>query len=165
MKMKPAGYSRLQIRLHWTIFVLVALQFVLHDPIAEAWAKFVEGVEAPFNPLIALHVFGGIGIALLTIWRLVVRAKRGAPALPESESALQKAAAHGTHHTLYLLLILMPLSGAAAWFGGILPAATLHFYLKFAMLVLVGLHVLAALYHQYVLKNNLLRRMMAAEKD
>ena len=161
----PKGYSRLQISLHWIMLLLIVAQFVLHDPIAEAWGQFLKGVETPFNPLIAQHVFGGGLIAILAIWRLVLRAKRGVPALPAEESAIQKSAAHATHFGLYALMILMPISGSAAWFGGILNAANVHFYLKFAVLGLVALHVLAVLYHQYVLKNNLLRRMMAADKD
>jgi cytochrome b561 len=33
----------------------------------------------------------------------------------------------------------------------------------FVALVLIGLHVVAAIYHQYVLKDGLIRRMMKAE--
>ncbi len=162
--MKPAGYSRLQISLHWIIMLLVALQFIFHDSISEAWDKIEGGLEAAFNPMVAMHVFGGILILLLTLWRLAVRRKRGAPALPETESAVQRIAAHATHHTLYLLLILTPISGAVAWFGGVEKAADGHEVLKTLMLILVALHVLAALFHQFVLKNNLLDRMRTEDK-
>ena len=161
----PKGFSRLQIRLHWIIFVLVALQFILSDYIAEAWFKYVDTSEFQFSALIASHVAGGVLILVLTLWRLMVRRKRGTPALPEMESPAQKAAAHGTHHTLYLLLILMPLTGLAAWFGDIRLAASVHFYLKFALIALIALHVAAALYHQFVLKNNLIDRMRTPDTD
>ena len=160
--MKPAGYSRIQISLHWLVFALVALQFILSDYIAEAWYKWVDTGAFDFNLLIALHVFGGILVALLVAWRLALRAKRGTPPLPEAESRAQKAIAHGTHHSLYLLLILMPLTGAIAWFGGYSFAASVHFYLKFAIIALISLHIAAALYHQFVLKTNLLDRMKTA---
>ena len=157
--MKPAGYSRTQIVLHWIVFVLVVQQYVFNDYIAEAWAEITEGAEMQFSPVIAAHVFGGILIGLLIIWRLLLRARRGVPASPEGDSPAQRAIAHGTHHTLYLLLILMPVSGVAAWFMGIEPAATVHFYLKLPLLALVLLHVIGALYHQYALKDDLIGRM------
>ena len=157
--MKPGGYSRAQIVLHWIVFLLVVQQFVFSEYIEEAWEKIAEGAEMQFSPLIALHVFGGILIALLVVWRLMLRARRGVPASPGAETPAQKAIAHGTHHALYLLLILMPVSGAAAWFLGLEPAATAHGYAKVAVIVLVLLHVIGALHHQFILRDNLLDRM------
>jgi len=136
--MKPNGYSRKQIWLHWIVFLLVVQQFVFNDYIKQAWITYVKTNEFQFNLLIALHVLGGILIALLVIWRLAIRIKRGAPASPEGDSALQKGLAHATHYTLYLLLLLMPISGAAAWFLDVQQAATTHFYLKFAVIALVS---------------------------
>ena len=161
----PKGYSRLQIYLHWIIFVLVALQFILSDYIADAWFKYVETSEFQFSALVASHVAGGVLVLLLTLWRLMVRRKRGAPAMPEGESAAQQAVAHGMHHSLYLLLILMPLTGLAAWFGDIGLAASVHFYLKFALIALIVLHVAAALYHQFVVKDNLIDRMRTPDTE
>ncbi len=157
--MKPKGYSRTQIALHWVVFLLVALQFIFNDYIKDAWFKWVDTGEFQFNLLISGHVIGGIVILVLVLWRLFLRKKRGAPELPAEETKAMKAAAHGTHHTLYLLLILMPITGMGAWFGEQTLAATIHFYLKFALIALIALHVAAALYHQFVLKNNLLDRM------
>lgn len=157
--MKPNGYSRIQIILHWLVFALVAAQFLLGETIAEAMEKIREGAQVPFNPLIAQHVFGGGLILLLVIWRLALRKKRGVPDMPEGESPAQKMVAKGTHHILYLLLILMPISGSVAWFLGVNAASNGHQIMKVVLIVLVGLHVVAALYHQFVLKNNLLDRM------
>ncbi len=75
-----------------------------------------------------------------------------------------KLAAHLTHWTLYALMILMPLSGALAWFGDVELGAIVHNILKLPLLVLVLLHVLAALFHQFVLKTNLIARMKTAEE-
>jgi cytochrome b561 len=124
---------------------------------------FTKTGAVEFSPLVAAHVFGGIAILLLVLWRLVVRFKRGAPLPPESEHPLLKMAAHLSHWLLYALMILMPVSGVLAWFGGIEQAATNHFYMKFAMLGLVALHVVAALFHQFVLKTNLIQRMKTPE--
>ncbi len=159
----PTGYSRLQIRLHWIITILIVAQFVFHESIAKAWDMFTKTGATEFSPLVASHVFGGIVILLLVLWRLTVRFKRGAPLPPESEHPLLKMAAHLSHWLLYALMILMPVSGAVAWFGGIQLAATNHFYMKFAILGLVALHVVAALFHQFVLKTNLMQRMKTPE--
>lgn len=153
------GYSRAQIALHWVIFLLIAAQYLLHDAIVAAWAAFQEGREIAFSPLVASHVVGGALIFVLVIWRLLIRARRGAPGEPEGVSRAQAVAAAGMHHTLYLLMILMPISGSVAWFGGVEAAAAGHSVMRIVMIVLVVLHVLAALYHQFVLKNGLIGRM------
>ncbi len=155
----PTGYTRTQIILHWLVFVLVVLQFVLNEPIAEAWDKIEDGVEVGFSPLIAQHVFTGLLILVLVVIRIAIKVRRGAPALPENEPAILKIAAHGTHLSLYALLILMPLSGAAAWFAEAELAAEGHEVMKVLVLVLVGVHVLGALFQQFVLKSNVLARM------
>jgi len=156
---KPAGYSRLQIRLHWIVFGLIALQYIFAESMEKAWGIVVKGGTVEFSPLIAAHVFGGMAIMLLVLLRLVVRLKRGAPADAEGTSAAQGKVMHAMHWTLYLLMILMPLSGSLAWFGGIEQAAVNHNILKVALMVVVGLHVAAALFHQFVVKDNIIDRM------
>ena len=61
------------------------------------------GCGARICLLVAAHVFGGIVILLLAIWRLRIRFSRGAPPLPEKEHPLLKAAAHITHGSLLRL--------------------------------------------------------------
>ncbi|MCP5036062.1 MAG: hypothetical protein GY945_00505 [Rhodobacteraceae bacterium] len=162
--MKVTGYSRLQISLHWLIVVLLLLQFVLNDPISEAWHKLSRGQEFTPNILVTQHVFSGILIGLLAILRIFIRLTRGAPDFPEGENAVQKLAAQIAHWALYLLMLLVPLSGVVAWFGQVRPAADGHEFLQGAMLAFIIVHVVAALFHQYVLKNNLIDRMIRAEK-
>lgn len=156
----PAGYSRLQISLHWIVMVLLILQFVLHDAISDAWSQFLKGNEIAFSPLVASHVIIGFAILLLVLWRLFLRMRRGVPALPENESPLQQFIAKAVHVLLYVVLLLLPVSGAAAWFGEVKIAAEGHEIMKALLLLLVGLHVLGALVNQYVLKNGLIGRMM-----
>lgn len=68
-----------------------------------------------------------------------------------------------THVGLYALMILMPLSGAVAWFGGVETAAQGHNVLRIVLLALVALHVVGALYHQFVLRDGTLARMRRAQ--
>lgn len=155
----PKGYTLTQILLHWAVFLLVALQFILHDGISEAWGRYMR--EGTFEPtaLVFGHVAGGILILLLVVWRMAIKARRGAPALPEGEPPIMQLAANLTHLGLYALLILMTVSGGMAWFGGQRWAAEGHEILKALVLLLVALHVLGALYHQFVLKSDVMKRM------
>jgi len=156
---QPTGYTRAQIGLHWITLLLVALQYLLHDAIAAAWEAMATGAEVVFHPLIGQHVAVGALVAVLTFVRLGLRFSHGAPPPPASEHAALKAVAHATHWAFYALLILMPVSGAIAWFNGVAGAAQAHNVMKLALLALIALHVLAALAHQFVFKTNLMARM------
>lgn len=156
---RPIGYSPAQIRLHWLVAALIALQYLLHEPIVAAWKAFRVGDTPAPQPLVVLHVVGGLAILALVLWRLGLRWRRGAPPTPEAEPAPLRLAAKAAHVTLYALMVAMPLSGAAAWFGGIGAAAALHGRLRIVLLALIGLHVLAVLAHQLVFRTNLMQRM------
>ena len=156
---KPATYSRTQILLHWAVALLIIPQFILNDGINAAWRAIQRGNEVVADPLVAFHVFGGIAILALVVWRLVLRAWRGAPPPPASESALMVRAADIGHWAIYAVLIALPLSGLMAWFGGVAIMADAHEVITNALLAVVGLHIAAALWHQFWLKDGLLQRM------
>ncbi len=161
--MSPKGYSRLQIGLHWLVAALIVAQFVLHDPIVAAW-EAIQKAEAPdISALVMLHVIGGSLILVLAVWRLALRMRRGVPALPEKEAAVLKGIAHLTHWSLYALMIALPITGLAAWFGGNATADVIHTSLKFPLLGLVGLHVAGAVFQQFGLRTGLINRMLRAQ--
>lgn len=156
----PKGYTLTQIVLHWVVFLLVALQFIFGDTIAQAWRTYVR--EGTFEPsaVVFSHIAAGVLILVLVLWRMAIKARRGAPALPENEPAWMKLAANGAHLGLYAVLILMTVSGGMAWFGGQGWSADLHEeILKPLLMLLVVLHVAGALYHQLVLKSDVMKRM------
>ncbi len=159
-----SGYTRTQIALHWAIALLIVFQYVAHDPIHE----FVEahGLAASSDvaiPLLArAHVLLGMLTFALMLIRVFMRFTKGAPASPKEENPVLKMVAHATHGILYLALFLMPMSGAMAWFGQVEAAANAHAVLKIVLLAFVALHIAGALYHQFILKNGLIKRMMKA---
>lgn len=161
--MKPKGYSRTQIGLHWFIAALIVAQFVLHDPIVAAWEAMAKGETPVIGPLVLTHVIGGSLVLVLVVWRLAVRMRRGVPALPENEAPLLKGLAHLTHWTLYALMVVLPITGLAAWFGGSETADFIHTSLKLPLLGLVVLHFAAALSQQFVMRTGLINRMLRAE--
>jgi cytochrome b561 len=161
--MSPKGYSRAQISLHWLVAALIVAQFVLHDPIVAAWEAYQKAEVPEIGALVMLHVIAGSLVLVLAVWRLVLRLRRGVPDLPEKEAPVFKALAHLTHWGLYALMIGLPITGLAAWFGGNLTADFIHTSLKFPLLGLVGLHVAGALFQQFILKTGLIKRMMRAD--
>jgi cytochrome b561 len=154
-----AGYSRLQIALHWIIAVLIPLAWLSSGGAEEAWDAMEKGAAAPaFVP----HVGFGIAILTLVILRLVVRLRRGVPAAPGTAGSLQVRVADWGHRLIYLLMIAVPLGGISIWFGGMDNGAIHGFFANVLLLVVLG-HALLAVYHHVVLKDGLIRRMMKAE--
>lgn len=158
----PTGYSRLQIALHWLVFALIAQQYLFKDAMSAAWDRITEGLDAGFEPLMLAHVASGALVMIFALWRLTLRARRSVPPAIES-SKVQGILAKLTHVGLYALMILMPLSGSVTWFGGVEAAAQGHNLMKVILLALVALHVVGALYHQFVLRDGTLARMRRAQ--
>ncbi|HHS82261.1 MAG TPA: cytochrome b [Devosia sp.] len=155
----PKNFSRTQIVLHWLIAALVVFQVISGDAITSLWQQRMDGTianEAVPTP----HTIIGIAILLLVIARLVIRLRRGIPDLPASESALMGKIARLTHWLFYLLLLGMPLSGIASWFFGLQFPATTHALAKYLLIPLVLLHIAAAMAHHFVLKTDVMRRML-----
>lgn len=160
------GYSTAQIALHWTVAVLVILQIVLHDGIVAAYAAARgEGTATESELFLAdLHVGFGIAIFVLALLRVALRVKRGVPPPPEDEHPALRMAARATHLALYALILAMPVTGGLVWFGGVEAMAELHRAGKVAILVLVGLHIAGALFQHFVLKTDVLRRILRPER-
>ena len=160
------GYSGAQIALHWTVAVLVVLQIVLHDGIGAAYAAGRDGGTATESELFLadLHVAFGIAVFALALLRVALRLRRGAPPPPEDEHPALRLAARATHLALYALILLMPVTGGLAWFGGVEAMAELHGAGEKAILILVALHVIGALYHHFYLRTDVLRRMLRPER-
>lgn len=128
------------------------------------------------------HKLFGLTVLLLMIARLAWMSINTKPALPEEISRWERFAATGTHHSLYSLLVLMPLSGwvmstAAGYYPKLagwtlaLPgiakskstastAGDIHEIIAWMLVVLVSVHVLAALKHHFIDKTNILVRML-----
>ena len=159
---QPKGYSRIQIVLHWTIAALVIFQLLVHDGMEDAWDDFEDGDLPDADTVLwaYLHVAVGVTILALSIVRLGVRLVRGAPPLPENHSALLKLVAWATHVLLYGFILLMPLTGALAWFGGVGDSADIHELGRLLLIPLVLLHAAGGLAEHFVFRTNSLRRML-----
>lgn len=156
---RAAGYSALQIVLHWCVALLILGQFLLHDGIGHVWRRVARGMTAPDDPLVAQHIAGGLLILAFTLLRLVLHRRRGDLPPPPGSNPLEDLAARLVHLGLQLLLVGLALTGLLAWFGRIAAMAELHEALTTLLLILLGVHAGAALFHQFVRRDGLLWRM------
>lgn len=119
------GYSRTQIALHWGILLLLGVSYVSSDKMKAAWYAIHEGRDA-FGTTAAAHVWIGVAILVLALVRVAIRLTRGAPDLPAGGHPVTDLIAKLTHLGLYALLLLIPVSGLMAWFGGVDAAGEVH---------------------------------------
>lgn len=153
-------YSIAQIGLHWLIAALVLVQLVF----GESMAAFVEAAEegVPVSPLDArlagVHYYVGVAILFLVAVRLALRLLRGTPPAPVASPALMLAG-RVVHWCFYALLVVTPVTGLLGYYFGD-PFRDVHELAKPVFIGLIGLHVAAALYHQYWRKDGLLLRML-----
>ena len=153
-------YSKTQIVLHWITVALVIAQYVLHDSIVNAWELIQSGKSVSFDPLVLSHVASGIFIAVIVLIRLRLRSIN----THETKDLLGNRLSNIAHKLLYAILLMMVLSGGVAWFFNIDAAANAHNLFKVLLLITVLGHVLAALYHHFIMKDGLLNRMFLARK-
>ena len=162
--------------LHWAVVVLVIVQFVL--------ANLADDLPLGMARLgmLARHKSVGITILALALLRLLWRSGQPAPALPATLPRAQRRLAQGTHALLYLLLLAMPLSGwmmssaknyPVSWFGLLqLPDLvapgnatyeamhTAHEWMAGLLALTALLHLLGALKHHFLDRDDVLRRML-----
>ncbi|MEE9322484.1 MAG: cytochrome b/b6 domain-containing protein [Granulosicoccus sp.] len=163
--MSNTGYSKVQIVLHWAITLLVIQQVVLHEGIVEfSEALRTGGTTTAVQLLMTrMHVLLGLLVFILAITRVWARIKYKAPPPAENEKPVLIMLSRLTHLALYVVVLLMPISGSLAWFGELEIAAKGHGIAKFVLVAFVLLHVVGALYHHFVLKDNIMKRMLRAE--
>lgn len=173
-----ARYSRGAIALHWIIAALIVLNFTL------AWVA-EELPDEQRYALIGNHKAIGIIVLLLTVLRIVWRLTHKPPPLVETLKAWEAALSKVTHVLIYGLMLAIPLAGwgySSAYGKGkpvsifglfdfpALPVASdkptvgmfgeLHEITTTIMLVLLALHLGAALKHHFIDKDGTVRRMV-----
>lgn len=154
------GYSRTQILLHWAVALLVLFNLIFSDAMSELWDQIEETGPTPTTTGAWAHIIAGSAVLAFVAWRLVLRFTRGVPHAPAGTNRLLKLAGDAGHIVLYALMIALPVTGLLAFFGGFEDLGEVHAeVLKSALWALIALHVLAALYHHFFLKDGLLNRM------
>jgi cytochrome b561 len=172
-------YGSLSITLHWLMFILMASVYAS----IELRVLFPKGSD-PREAMKALHFMLGLCVLLLVILRIYARVSAPSPAIKPALTYMQNAVAKAGHLVLYALMIILPVLGwltlSAAgkpipFFGIELPALItankalaktlkeLHETIAVVGYYLIGLHILAALYHHYFKKDNTLTRILPSK--
>lgn len=164
--MSVEKYSLAMRIIHWlmaaTIIGLLAVGLYMEGLADDAPNKFL---------IYGLHKSFGVIALVLIVARSLVRVTSKVPALPEALSPLERRAAHWGHKVLYLLMVLVPLSGfvmssahpkrfGVSFFGLKLPdlppseywaglGHELHGIAAWALIAVVALHILGALKHRF----------------
>ena len=167
-------YNGIARALHWLIALGIIAALILglnHD----AWKT------TPWMP--GVHKSLGMTVLALSLVRLGWRFTHTPPALPSSMPGWQAALAKATHWLFYIMMIGVPLSGwtfsssgpyPLNWFGlfdipklavekgSALAEATHegHEIMGKLLIPLLALHIFAAFYHHFRLKDGVLRRML-----
>ena len=160
MSKTRTAFSRMQIWIHWIVAILIFAAFFTHEGMGDALRERIEQGLTGMEGATPHTAIGGVAFAFI-LWRLVLRWRRGAPE-PEG-SGLQLTAAIWGHRLLYLLMIVVPSLGAAAWYGKLPNLGEVHEVLgKTLVLIALG-HGAVALWHHFVLKDGTLRRMARSD--
>lgn len=154
------AYTRLQIGLHWLVAVLVLAQYASSGAIVRTHGLHLIGWRPNPTDLLlhTLHNRVGLAIVALMLGRLALRLWVGAPAPEGASAGLAGRLAQGVHFAFYAVLITEGVTGAVAsyfWW----PISTAHVLLFKLLLALVAVHVGAALWHQFVRKDAVMRRI------
>ncbi|TIS60117.1 cytochrome b [Mesorhizobium sp.] len=177
-------YGWAAIVLHWLIAALFIGQFVLGFVMVR-----LSSQRTAFE-LIQLHKSFGFLLLGLVILRIAWRLGNAAPALPRSVGRFERRAAPLAHLALYAFQLALPLSGWALVSVSMLEIPSVpfnlfvmpnlplaesdaaegfwtaaHWYLAYAGIGLVALHIAAALRHHFWLKDVVLTRMITPSSN
>jgi len=170
-------YSKRMVIAHWLTLALLIAAWLFGDSVHEARHEGGATIAG-----YVIHALVGGSVLLLTLMRLYFRSKDGIP--PAIGSTPMDKLATGIHHLLYTLLVLLPVSGmmqiATSGIGkallagdaALLPkkisgvfAHEVHETLVSVLIVVVVIHLLGAIKHQFIAKDGLMERMMLRRKD
>jgi cytochrome b561 len=166
-------YGSGAIWFHWSMFLMVIVVGVLgllHD----TWPKQTQAFW------INVHAVAGLILWVTLIGRVYWRAAHAPPPLPIEMGAFSRRLSGPVHVMLYVLMLLTPVLGVITfiWHGRVFnfglfqvdfavradravfhPTEDVHEYLAYSLFALAGCHALAALWHQFVKRDGVLRRM------
>src|SRR3990167_7054195 len=170
LKNTATSYGSVAKFFHWLIVILLLCMLV--------FGYFLDDIPKAYQGMAYnIHKLTGLTILSLMILRALWALINPKPELPATDPAWQHSGARIVHLLLYVVVIAMPLAG---WIGSsaankpphigdfnlLLPVAQdkalteasfdMHNQLAIIIIVLISLHILAALYHHFIQKDNIL---------
>ncbi|MDX5593634.1 cytochrome b [Pseudovibrio sp. SPO723] len=189
IKNTPLNYGLVAMSFHWLMALLIIGLIALGLYMVRLPLTDPETFQ-----LYQLHKSFGFVVLVLAVMRLVWRFLNPSPELPAGMPWIERLAAHLGHAGLYGLMLFLPLSGwlmvsASPWglptvifdsfnlphlpvpaFLGTKEQAEgllkiVHEYAAYFLILMVVLHVAAALKHHFISKDDVLRRMTRLKSD
>lgn len=170
-------YTSTAVLLHWLIALLVIAGFSMGLVMTD-----IPGITPTKLKYYSWHKWIGVTVLALAVLRLLWRVRHAPPPYPASMRGWEKSAAHGLHALLYALIFAVPLSGYFYTLAAGVPVVYLglfqlpvliepnpalkpvlkqvHFWLTMLLAGSVAVHVAAALKHQFIDRDGVLKRML-----
>lgn len=170
-------YTYTAIALHWLMALLIIATFFLGLTMVD-----MPGITPTKLKYFNWHKWMGVTVLGLAVLRVLWRLAHKAPPLPATMPRWERLGAELGHFGLYALMFAVPLSGyfyslASGYkvvYLGMFPLPVLmdanpelkpilktsHYLLTMGLAVLVSVHVLAVIKHQFIDRNNILKRML-----
>lgn len=172
-------FKRSQIFVHWLSALLIITVIAL--PVGrEFFAEQLGGMAQVFM----WHKSLAIIIFVLTLLRIAMMLKMGRPAtLQTPDKAFYRVASRATEGLFYLMLLALPtfgflMSSQPINFFNLTQIQvlnlseslrgtfhTLHIYTAYTLTCLIGLHLTAALFHYFILRDNVMSSMLTSKED
>lgn len=176
------AYNRTAKILHWAsaLFFLVTLGIGLYFSQLDYRNDKID--YAAFGEVIYWHKTFGVLVFVLVFYRLYYRWKNPPPALPDDSPPWMRVSSWLSHASLYALIVILGVTGLVAsdignypvkmfeiWSIPQFPAENreladeifkVHMWLGNFAAYLVGLHILASFYHHFIVKDDILTRML-----
>lgn len=172
-------YSKRMVMMHWLTLALLVIAWYLGDTLVDE-----RNEKSATMAGYLVHALVGGSVLVVTAMRMIYRSVDRMPK-PVSDS-LMDMVAREVHHGLYLLLVLLPLTGFMTLLTSpvgealvtvnakLLPekytgpsaiSHVTHDVLMTALMVVVAIHILGVIWHQFIRKDGLMRRMSLRRKD
>ena len=171
------AYGATAIGLHWIIALLIFAAFGLG-----LYMTGIPGLTPTKLKLFSWHKWLGVTVFMIAVLRVLWRATHPAPPVAAGTPAWQAKAAAGAHHLLYVLILVVPITGYVYSCAAGVPVVYLglwklpmivekndalkdifkfiHIWLNYGMAAVVVIHAAAAIKHQVVDRDGTLARML-----
>ncbi|MBR9875906.1 MAG: cytochrome b [Vibrionaceae bacterium] len=173
------NYNLLTRVMHWLSAIFIIGLFAVG-----LWMVDLSYYSEWYQTAPHYHRSVGILLAIVTLFRIVWKRMSATPKVEGKPHEI--ITANLAHSLMYLLLVTIFVSGylistsdgrgieVFEWFtvpsaGELFPnqsdlAGEIHFYAAWALVLIAGLHAVAALKHHFIDKDNTLRKMLGASK-
>lgn len=170
-------YTTIAMVFHWLIALLIIGAFTMGLVMTD-----IPGITPTKLRYYSWHKWAGVTILALATLRLLWRLTHPAPPYPASMPGWQKTAANSLHSLLYVLMLAVPLSGYLYTLSAGIPVVyfglfelpvimgpnpelkpvlkAVHYWLNMTLAACVAIHVAAALKHQFIDRDSVLKRML-----